>query len=115
MTEAPGRKTDAHLSSVPGGEGRAAKIGEVFWNSVHQRLPLAVFFLNTCFLVRLPAHSLMQCGIHPALAACRREPAAASAQSTGTGLTLLIPQRCALANYLDHAAHSLVRHSASQV
>ena len=29
MTEAPGRKTDAHLSSVPGGEGRAAKIGEV--------------------------------------------------------------------------------------
>ena len=30
MTEAPGRKNDAHLSSVPGDEGRAAKIGEVF-------------------------------------------------------------------------------------
>ena len=30
MTEAPGRKNDAHLSSVPGGEGGAAKIGEVF-------------------------------------------------------------------------------------
>ena len=31
MTEAPGRKNDAHLSSVPGDEGRAAKIGEVFY------------------------------------------------------------------------------------
>ena len=31
MTEAPGRKNDAHLSSVPGDEGRAAKIGEVFF------------------------------------------------------------------------------------
>ena len=31
MTEAPGRKNDAHLSSVPGDEGRAAKLGEVFF------------------------------------------------------------------------------------
>ena len=28
--EAPGRKNDAHLSSVPGGEGGAAKIGGSF-------------------------------------------------------------------------------------
>ena len=31
MTEAPGRKNDAHLSSVPGGEGGAAKIGGSFF------------------------------------------------------------------------------------
>ena len=37
MTEAPGRKTDAHLSSVPGGEGRAAKIGEVFFTESEQK------------------------------------------------------------------------------
>ena len=37
MTEAPGRKNDAHLSSVPGGEGGAAKIGEVFRRIILER------------------------------------------------------------------------------
>ena len=49
MTEAPGRKTDAHLSSVPGGEGRAAKIGEVFTpyvNLKHCIDSAAAFFYN---------------------------------------------------------------------
>ena len=64
---------------------------------------------NTCF-AEVSTHNALMHWDGASVSLYQRDPPAATpAQSTGSGLTLLIPQRCALASY-DHAVRSLVRH-----